>query len=300
MTQTPSPVRDELDAILTSVEAMDLTPYALDLEAKGYTVLPPSMGLSAAETALLLEAVLDVAERRNGVRPDLATGATHSEMRSPFGEHMRLLLGEGEIFERLLLHPVASTFMRWLLGENCVLSSFSSMMKGPGRKALDLHTDSQFVPAPLPPYAQVANCTFALTDYSRESGSLCFVPGSHRWGRHPEPYEAALDESIMPIDSIEAPAGSLVIWHGNTWHGAYPRATTGLRVNVVMLFSRLYMQTREDYRGQLPPEVLARNPEEFSRLVGERNPLGWRSPDEYDALAPRFKATMDVGRTALS
>ena len=36
-------------------------------------------------------------------------------------------------------------------------------------------------------------------------------------------------EDAVPV---EAAAGSLIVWHGNTWHGAYPKETDGLRMNV--------------------------------------------------------------------
>ena len=44
-------------------------------------------------------------------------------------------------------------------------------------------------PSPYPPYAQVANATWVLTDYDRDNGSTCFVDGSHLLCRPPSPAE---------------------------------------------------------------------------------------------------------------
>ena len=88
-------------------------------------------------------------------------------------------------------------------------------------------------PPPFPLFAQYANVTWLLSDYSKEGGALCFVPGSHLLCRQPGPQEGY--DQLVPV---EAPMGSFVIWHGNTWHGAYRRQTAGLRMAVAFLFAR--------------------------------------------------------------
>ncbi len=87
------------------------------------------------------------------------------------------------------------------------------------------------VPAPYPAYAQVANATWLLTGYDRDAGALSFWPGSHKFCRPATSRETTGVERFVPVT---APAGSLVVWHGNTWNGAFPRRTPGLRVNLLV------------------------------------------------------------------
>ncbi len=64
-------------------------------------------------------------------------------------------------------------------------------------------------------------------DYTKENGAFCIVPGSHKLCRHPKPGEGV--EDAIPV---EAPAGSAIVFHGNVWHGAFPRLTPGIRLSV--------------------------------------------------------------------
>lgn len=170
--------------------------------------------------------------------------------------------------------------MTHLLGDNAILSNCLAFIKGPGADDLDLHCDHVYVAAPFPAHAQVCNATWLLSDYSRDDGALCFVPGSHQHGRHPNPGEA-LDERV----AVEAPAGSLAFWHGATWHGAFPRKNPGVRMNLINAFMRMHMRPQEPYRENVTREQLARWPARLAELLGCRMAYGWKQegPD-YVAL----------------
>jgi hypothetical protein len=61
----------------------------------------------------------------------------------------------------------------------------------------------------------------------------------------------------------------VLIWGGNTWHGAVPRRTPGLRVVLLVFFSRWYLYKGEqDPAARVTPGMLARNPPPFRRLSG--------------------------------
>jgi ectoine hydroxylase-related dioxygenase (phytanoyl-CoA dioxygenase family) len=81
-------------------------------------------------------------------------------------------------------------------------------------------------------------------------------------------------------------AGSAIIWHGNTWHGAFARTAPGLRMNLVYSFCRQFVEPQEGMRGRVPPEAWARHPgdERFASLVGEYSFYGWRSDEEFAAM----------------
>ena len=70
------------------------------------------------------------------------------------------------------------------------------------------------------------------------------------------------------------PAGSAIIWHGNTWHGSFPRTIPGLRINLSMYFCRQNIQPQENYKDHAPEEVLQRYSDtpRFATLIGSKTP----------------------------
>jgi ectoine hydroxylase-related dioxygenase (phytanoyl-CoA dioxygenase family) len=197
--------------------------------------------------------VLEVSHRRSGIKPDLATGESHANVASPFGQMTKLLLLEDPIFEQALMNEASVALVNYLLGERSLLSSSRGFVKGSSSEPLGLHVDF-LAPPPFPPYASMCNVTCALTDYSEEDGGIAFVPGSHRFARRPEGDEAT--DQAVPVN---APAGSLIVFDGYTWHGAFARRSAGLRVAYANLFCRPYLFTLEKYQDVVPKEVLSRN-----------------------------------------
>jgi hypothetical protein len=266
----PDPLKD--------VFRLGLEKNVAELDANGFTVVAPDRVAPPEFIAELEAAMLRVGEARSGVKPDKASGASHRNLPSPAGQHMYSLLEEGEIFECAMMNEVVLTLMDYLLGVNCLISSMTGMLKGPGEVNLDLHADAAPMPPPLPAYAVGANATYAITDYSRENGSVCFWPGSHKFCRQPTREERENTAMLVPID---APAGSLIVWHGNTWHGAFARTAPGLRINLIMFFCRPFMQRQEMYCDRIGADVLKRNTARFSRLVGldQVFPMGREGPN---------------------
>lgn len=266
-------VEDVADAartrVLAEIDRLNLVPHVAALELHGYTILSPQETGAAALLAPLMAAILRISETRTGVPVDVVTGDTHRHFHLPTGQVQwePSLLLKDPVFEQALMNPPALALITYLLGESCIVSHLSSMVKGPGDDYLPLHTDqnqSGAIP-PAPPYAQVANATWALTDYTRDNGGICFVPGSHRYCRQPT-YAEATDLSLF--HPLEVQAGSIIIWHGNTWHGAFPRRVPGVRVSLVEYFSRSYLRPSEDLGPLISPEALARNPPRFAVLAG--------------------------------
>ena len=278
-----------LARVRAEITRLGLQNNAFDLDTQGYTVLSPAE-LGAGNLATRLrEALLDIAEKADGVRPDITGGGGRERWTAVGrGHFLHHVLFKNRVFEQALMTPTALALITYLLGESCVLSSMNAMIKTAGPDNLELHTDQVGTPAPFPAYAQVANATWALTDYSKADGSINFVPGSHKWSRHPTRAEAMDLSQAVPV---EAAAGSLIVWHGNTWHGAFARTTPGLRVNLMTYFCRWYLLPQAIYRQTVPKEILARNPERFGALMGRRTPY---SGADLDGPLP----SMSLGQTS--
>jgi ectoine hydroxylase-related dioxygenase (phytanoyl-CoA dioxygenase family) len=312
MNMSRPPAAADVSAAWPAINALGLEKHVAEMEALGYTVIPPEISGTAGLAADLLARITELSTEERGVRPDFETGSSHADSVDPI-ERQTFLLAKGEVFEKALMNPVVQAMVQYLLGDEAVLSSCLGRLKGPGGLPLLLHTDQSFHPAPLP---LVCNVNYLLTDYDRENGALCFVPGSHQLQRHPLPGEnfdlGGLDRAGAErelargcavdvrepagLDIIEAPAGSLVVWPGNTWHGALPRTAPGLRGNLILYFCSKWLRPQEAYRECLPQEILERNDDAFTRLIGSEIFYGW-GPEgtDFDANKAFFTARRRAG-----
>jgi hypothetical protein len=258
--------------VLGAVRDLGLERNTWELDQYGYTVLSPAQTAPAGFAAKLREAILREAETINGVRPDLTAGASHRESLTPLGRSQYLpeVLYSDPIFEQAMMMPAPLALVTYLVGESCEMSAMNGVIKGPGPEILPFHVDTP-QPSPLSAYSHVANATWILSDYNINNGPTVFVPGSHKWCRHP-----VGDETIGLAQGtpLEAPAGSLVVWHGNTWHGALPRTAPGLRISLITYFARFYLKksiTRVAYPDRITQAMLDRNPERFATLTGMKD-----------------------------
>lgn len=270
-------ISEGLAEVATSITDLGLDRHALELELNGYTVVPDV--LSAAQVAELADRLVELAEQDDGRPVDRVTGASHRDRT----QEVCLLFGRGGATMRDCVRDRRTlTLIRYLLGAGCVLSSYTGYVKGPGRCALGVHSDTAYVPDPLPPYAQLANVNLLLGDYTPDSGCLTMVPGSHRYCHRPR--EGVGTREIVPV---LAPAGSAVVFHGNTWHSALPRTDEGVRLTLSILYSRLYLRTQENYAEAFTADELAALPDDLRSLVAPELPTGWRSVAEARTVMAR-------------
>lgn len=270
---TPFPISDTAMRLWREIERLDLAAHIAELEVKGFTVVPPRKVGPPDLIARMRDAALRVVEKRTdiAISPDMADDEASHALKFPFGLALNYVLFEDEVFQEALLNPVARVFYHYLLGENAILSDFALLVKGPGGVDLDLHTDSFRMPDPLPPMPCICNFMWVMTDSSRENGSIAFVPGSHRYQRRP-----LANEGVAERVHVDAPAGSLIVFGGNVWHGAYARTAPGYRAAATMYMCRPHMLPQGKYGFDVPQEVVDRHPPEFAQLMGRRINYLWK------------------------
>ncbi len=287
-----SPPDPMLDKLWGEISDLCLESHIVELDEKGLTVIPPGLAAPGGLSQRLLDACLRLAERRNGFRPDLDRATVHAPKNSerfqgvlgsekgdsPIGDLMQSILLEDEVFEEALMNPVLLAIATYLCGYSAVLYSMGCFLKGPNATELPLHADTDG-PSPLPPHASVANLTYALTEFNRENGATAFVPESHRWCRSPVGSESKVVDNPQAI-AVECEAGSLVCWHGNTWHGAFNRLAGGLRVSIPLVIARPHVRTQENLIDQIPKKILDRNSARFSILTHQGLYKGWANQEE--------------------
>ena len=293
------------DAAWAEIQRLNLEPYVSELDSQGFTVIPPELACPDGLHERLLEALMDVAERRSGTRPDLVNGSTHEMYEgrfgsyvglkgdSPIGEFLQSLLFEGRVFEEALMYPVLLAMTTYLCGYSVVLSGMGCFIKGRNKTTFPFHSDT-LMPSPLPPQSLVCNATYLLTDFTLENGATAFLPGSHKFCREPSGEETIVGGEHGNPNAVPAtgPPGSLLVWHGNTWHGAFNRVNSGLRVSMTVLMARPCMRTEEDLHGKIPQEMLDRNSSRFAMLTQHGISYGFSSQEESverSATAARCK-----------
>lgn len=262
----------QLDEIYGDVRKLGLEANVAELEAFGYTVVDPERVAAPRFQRRALDAILDVHERYSGQRiEDIDT----AEMPAPGACVYHAMVLEGRVFEEMVMNPVVLALGRYLTGQNAILSNFFAILKtNHYPMPMPLHTDSDGVPPPFPQYAQVCNVTWIHTEYTKDNGALAIVPASHRLGRPPTVFEenGYRDDSQVKAVPVEVPAGSIVAWHGNTWHGAFARTNPGVRITSGMYFCRPYYRPQVDIAGRVTDEMLQRNSSEFASIMGRNIP----------------------------
>jgi len=238
-----------------------------ELDAFGYTTIPDAAPLAFFDRlrARLLE--LAAEDRAHGIETFGGYGT--------LGQTVFHLLDRGRVFEEAVLNAKLVALMTYLLGRSYVVSTLTGMIRGQGAQALPLHSDNQFMPQPFPPYSQVATAIWCCEDFSAERGAIRFVPGSHRYLRHPVSGEG--ESRAIPL---VCPKGTVALWSGNTWHGNCARTVPGERVTLHTAFSRAHLRPMESYEGCFSQEVIERNGPLFAQLVGRDLPYG------FDAKGP--------------
>jgi ectoine hydroxylase-related dioxygenase (phytanoyl-CoA dioxygenase family) len=257
--------------IYEQIEALGLVEHIAHLDEYGYTVIPPELLAPEAFHDRLRKAVLSVHEQRTGEKIKLEDiESTRLTKEGPGNGHWGILTDD-PVFQEALMNPTVLAMAKYLCGNSVVLSDLLCIVKQQDDTLTHpLHADQHGTPPPLPPYAQVCNVTWTLTDYKKGNGPVAIVPKSHLKGRYPTIKEGNFLREDAPVKAIpiEAPAGSLIVWHGTTWHGSYPRENAGLRMNIIMVFTRVYMKQIRDFRSTIPKEFLDRHPVEFAHLIG--------------------------------
>ncbi len=257
----------ELNQTVRNARKLGLEQNLFELEAYGFTVVPPELVGAGDLPKRLFDTTLRLCEDvdRAGGKMSGPGSATWD-----YSHFLHYLIGRDPVFIEAVMHPVTLTLARYLLGASCRLFTTSTFVKKGRVSSTPMHVDSAGNPPPLYPFSVVCNISWILTDYTEANGTFAIVPGSHRYCRHPTQSELPKvmggtgDDICIPI---EAKAGSLIVFTGNTWHGTYPKKDPVLRAHVVTGFCRNYMLPAENYR-EFPEDVVAKYGPEFARLLG--------------------------------
>jgi hypothetical protein len=245
-----------------------LEKYLLELEVNGLTVVPPEVhGFPLEAIDQIVELLLDYAEAMTGSPFSLDQGPERplyfaeepsgltKGAREPGQFLIQQLAHKHRLFRDLAINPVAVGLMGCLIGHKEVrFSSHNSFIKWQGDfgygPSLGMHADQTAQPLPWGRTALTSNTNWCLTEYSSGGGCLAYVPGSHRYGT-PAQFPRAVKQAVP----VEAAKGSMIAFHGATWHGAFPKKTPGLRLSIANYYRHQSVTSQEDLSGSFPSDL---------------------------------------------
>ncbi len=257
--------------ISEEVKSLGLERHVLELETDGLTVVPQQVTGITDEALDRCTSVLlaKFTEMTGGCPISLAEGPG-AELSWPRPKARRVslrpedapppsqmliqqLLQLDRCFRDLFVNPVVDALIDHLVGRAPItgakmrrFSSTNSFVKWQGEYGygpnLGLHCDQGANPLPWGSGALTANATWCLTEYTLAHGALAYVPGSHRSNAHPGPKAAQAAKPVI------CPRGSVIVWPGTTWHGAFPKSTSGLRLNAVAYYRHQAVLPQENMK----------------------------------------------------
>ena len=305
-------------ALTEEIKTLGLEKHAEELERDGLTIVPPEVnGFGVDRIDEIVELILARAREMTGCTFTL-DGGPQQELEfpkreltpkqqerlteSPFGPRkirrrteptqflIQKLTQQHRLFRDLALNPASLALQNFMMAGKTRLSSVNCFVKwkgdfGYGPK-LGLHADQGATPTPWGAVAHTANSTWCLTEYTLEGGALAWVPGSHREGKRAPPPERVKD--AIPA---EAPKGSVIVWHGATWHGAFPRKEEGLRLGLAVYHRHAATLPQEDVPGQTTEEMVqdCENPEVYRVIAGLTDRFPYR--EKQSQVVPKVKGT---------
>ena len=234
--------------------AAEMDRYRAALDEQGYCLVRDA--LEPARLTELRETLVRLAAE------EIASG-TDYVYEGGSNQRVWVLLNKGKCFEELVQHEVALELVGYLLGEGFLLSNVNANIAGPGGKPMFLHSDTDYVPAPFPPYALVTNVMWFLDDFTDENGATRIVPQSHKLGRPPD-YSKRY-ETV----AVTGPRGTAMVFHGALWHQTGANRTADQkRRGILTYYCRPFMRQQENFFRSLDDAVLARATPRLRQLLG--------------------------------
>ena len=265
----------------------DLSQAKRDVDTFGYCLIEQALSAPTITEVRTRIEQQSLAERQQGFH--------HlSQVQDPGGvnQWVNLLINKGEIFQKLLMHPIVSKIVEHLLGEEHVLSDFAAHVVRPGNTALPLHIDQWWMPQPRMPgedYVRVGatdrtkilpgaplpsalpinppcvvNAFWMVSDFTEENGATRVVPGSHLSGQQPD---HQVPHSVDTV-ALTGKAGTVAIWDGRTWHAAGQNRSGLPRYGITSYYGGPQFRSLTNYTLGTHPDIVHNASPALMKLLG--------------------------------
>lgn len=241
-----------MPALETETVGDDFEPHVAEFLERGYTVIPNILTPQQVQTARRL--ITEVFERER----DIATqrGWSNATYQCSY-----MLPGKHAFFRKLPSNPKTLSFVRRILGNDCILSSLNGLTMAPGGPDQPLHLDQA---EHTPGIVININATHTLDDFTTQNGATRIVPKSHlRTGKN-----RRFDDLESQTIQIEAPAGSLIAFNGGAIHAGSANKTSQLRRCLHAFYTRPWAKAQWDFKRSFTPQIVSELTDDEKRLFG--------------------------------
>jgi ectoine hydroxylase-related dioxygenase (phytanoyl-CoA dioxygenase family) len=205
------------------------------------------------------------------------------------------LLDKGEVFERMVQHPIVMRIVGAFLGEAFIMGSVAANRICPGGPGQEPHIDypywdlykrNDFPMAMNSSFPLNAQATILLDDFTSENGATAYLPGSQKVLTYPD------DEATFYANAARQTgrAGDCVVFNGMVWHAAMPNHSDHDRNGLLIEYLAKFVTPIEDQRGGVRQEVADRASPVLRRLMGFDYP--------YPQILDEAEAGVAYGRHA--
>ncbi len=188
------------------------TQERFEFDTYGFVVLP---GVVEPAQAARLADHLSELDARFGT--DYVYDGAHAR-------HVKSVFEHDDEFLALVDHPRVLGFVEDILGPKLILGSMNARIVRPGDPEQNFHSD---IPAPLRRSGTpvMVNAVWMLDAFTSENGATRFVPGGHLLAEADPPKDRAYPYVLQPT----GPAGSVLVFSGQCWHGGGANRTDRVR-----------------------------------------------------------------------
>jgi ectoine hydroxylase-related dioxygenase (phytanoyl-CoA dioxygenase family) len=221
------------------------------LRRDGYAVVEGI--LSGDEVARARDDMLRVLETTRTGRNDFEGFSTR---------RVYALFKKTRAFDGPAVHPLALGVLDRVLGPHYQLSAPVGIQIGPDEKEQVLHRDEAVYPLPRPHPPVVINTMWPLDDFTEANGATRLVARSHEWA--PDRLPDASSEMIV----AEMPAGSVMFYLGNLWHGGGANRTDRPRLGVILEYVVAWLRPQENHCLAVPRRIARTLSPRLQELLG--------------------------------
>ena len=249
--------------VISEVGLVELLPAAM--QAQGYALLPGVFDKAlVAQARGELDRARQAEEQRYG-----------SDALAGIGQRGYVcdVVGMGPATRSLLDQDVIHRVLAICLQGEALLSIAQGICLDPGmgrgvwprRWHADMFQIRQAIADPT--FCFGVNCLVVLDDTSAANGATCVVAGSQAFTT-PRSDDGAEMEPLAV--NTAAPAGSLLVMDGGTWHAAGTNTTDSCRRVLKLLFVRRWIRPQVSYRAVVPADVAQAMSPSTATLLGLR------------------------------
>ncbi len=228
--------------------------HVANIERDGFSVME-----GAVEPDFLAE-ITDEMDRLERVRPggDIPPQPFTGEVTRRWLD----LLNDGEVWQRVAIHPWLMQVLPKVLGEGFLLSTMATAVVGADEPEQPVHDDDSVYDFPRPHPNLVCNTMWALDDFTEETGATRIIPGSNHWPQDPD-LTAKYDTVPMLM-----PKGSICPFVGSLYHGAGHNRSGRDRVALTINYCSGSMRQQENLMLSVDPARLMTFPRELQDILG--------------------------------